>query len=920
MAQDSIARNHSGLRRRFAYITVLAQKWLLALSVLMPLGAIASHDKPVLLVLAEPFSLDLQQRVQDACYADGWAICMSVGWAPNACSHYYDEQGITNGVSWAGYRASNFSGLVNVRAYYCPVTGFGSCPQGFDLRGDRCVEAPQPPLDVDPTPLRDLGPEQCNINPGTQTGNPHHIGTGNKYQREVDYAGQGALPLRFERHYNSVRGAWRQSYGSRLLNVSSDAIQAQRADGKSLDYALVGGIWQGASDDPHELVDIGGGQLELRRADAIRERYDATTGRLQSLHNQAGQSITLGYDADERLVTVTHFSGRTLQLLRDADGRLIGLIDPAGAEIDYVYDSEGRLTEVRYPDASGPVSRLYHYENADHPQALTGITDERGERIATWYYDADGRVIESERGAGSGQVLVTETGAGTVSVVNALGRESIYHLTEINGITRITQIDGQPATFCGATTRALTYDAQGFVASRTDENGHVTLYSYNERGLLEMLTEAAGSAEERTTSTTWHPDFPVPLQVVRPGQTVDYTYDSAGRRLTRTVTDTQTQTEPYVTTGNTRTTTWSYNALGLVATMEGPRTDVADVTHYEYDANGDLLRTTDALGHVTEIISRDAHGHPTRVRDPNGVDTVLTYDGRGRLVSRSIESAQGPATTGFSYDGTGLLLGVTLPAGETLSYEYDAAQRLVAIENGLGERVEYTLDAAGNHVAEVIRDPAGNVHRQHERLFDELSRLIQDIGASGQTTDFGYDGFGNQVSIVDGEGNLTTQAFDALHRLVRVTDALDQDASYVYDARDNLIEVTDPAGVITTYVYDGLDNLIQETSTASGVTVYHHDAAGNVTQRIDARGVVSTTGYDALGRPLTTSYSGAPGETVTFSYDHAADGHPGIGRLTGISDASGSTTLRYDDRGNVILELRVIDGAAFTTEYAYDLV
>ncbi|MGH8654363.1 MAG: hypothetical protein ACREYE_20335 [Gammaproteobacteria bacterium] len=44
------------------------------------------------------------------------------------------------------------------------------------------------------------------------------------------------------------------------------------------------------------------------------------------------------------------------------------------------------------------------------------------------------------------------------------------------------------------------------------------------------------------------------------------------------------QTEIDIASGESRTTTNSYHALGLLGSVDRPRTDVADVTGYDYDA------------------------------------------------------------------------------------------------------------------------------------------------------------------------------------------------------------------------------------------------------------------------------------------------------------------------------------------------
>jgi len=44
-----------------------------------------------------------------------------------------------------------------------------------------------------------------------------------------------------------------------------------------------------------------------------------------------------------------------------------------------------------------------------------------------------------------------------------------------------------------------------------------------------------------------------------------------------------------------RISTVTYNAQGLIDSVDGPRTDVSDITRYAYDTQGRLASVTDAL-------------------------------------------------------------------------------------------------------------------------------------------------------------------------------------------------------------------------------------------------------------------------------------------------------------------------------------
>ena len=178
-------------------------------------------------------------------------------------------------------------------------------------------------------------------------------------------------------------------------------------------------------------------------------------------------------------------------------------------------------------------------------------------------------------------------------------------------------------------------------------------------------------------------------RIVAPERTTTMTYYPNGLVETRTVTDTTTHTLPYVTAGQARTWTYTYNALNRVETVDGPRTDVSDITAYEYDpVTGNLTKVTNALGHVTEITSYNAYGQPLTMLDANGVQTTLAYFPEGWLQTRTVDSGVGgtPAATGFTYDGATGNVKTDDPAGrlDPALTNMTADRPSEAIENGAG--------------------------------------------------------------------------------------------------------------------------------------------------------------------------------------------------------------------------------------------
>lgn len=565
--------------------------------------------------------------------------------------------------------------------------------------------------------------------PTSCIGNPINAGTANKYQLETDYAGRGPFPLVFDRHYNSQStlsgelGANWTAY-AKLTNIGASSLNAQRPSGRILRFSLANGLWKPDADITDKIEKLADGRWRYTTSDDGVETYSAS-GKLQQVTNRQGLSQTYAYDAGGRLTTITDPYGRKLSFTYDTNNRIKGITDPAGGVYAYSHDANNNLSSVTYP---GGGTRTYHYEVTTAPHVLTGISDENGNRFATWSYDAQGRAILSEHAGGADRTQIAYNADGTTSVTDALGTVRTYRFKTVLGVAKGAGLDQPAGAGCGPAASQIDYDANGNVASRTDFNGVKTTYSYDlARNLETSRTEATGTAQARTTTTAWHATLRLPVQMKvyaggaasgTPLLTTDYSYDGQGNLLAKTEQG----------GGASRGQAYSYNSAGQVLSADGPRSDVTDITTYRYDSQGNLTGVTNALNQTTQLGGYNAHGLPTQVTDANGVVTTLAYDSRQRLTSRSAAGE----TTLYSYDGVGQLTGVTLPDGTALSYSYDAAHRLTQIQDSAGNRIAYTLDALGNRIGEDSFDPSGQLARRIDRVYDALGRLQAITGTAAE--------------------------------------------------------------------------------------------------------------------------------------------------------------------------------------------
>ena len=595
------------------------------------------------------------------------------------------------------------------------------------------------------------------------TPQPIHIGTGNKYLKESDYVARRGVAL--QRSYNylgdsqtslltgsrtdivSFGNRWRSNYFRNLILVNSSfatisRVTAVRADGRSIYFTQASEqtAWTGDADTVdrlNELRDGSGAHTGWQLIDGQTETTEtySVAGKLIGLTDAFGHTQAFTYDIQDRLIAVTDGYGRRLQFHYDVLNRVASVATPAGS-LFYTYDAANNLSTVTYPD--GKVKTYLYNEppytgGANLPNALTGITDENGVRYVNYSYDSSGRAIDEVFPAVGSNTnhYALSFGSNSTLVTDPLNTARTYSFQTILGVVKSTGSSQPGGAGCGPASSALTYDANGNVATRADFNGNVTSYTYDlTRNLETQRIEASGKPEARTTNTQWHSVWRLPIKIAEPKKLTTYIYNGDldnGSPVTcapasavipmgslsqpigvlckqseqATTDSTGAQGFNATPSGLPRTVTTTYTQYGQRLTADGPRTDVSDLTTSTYYAaddpdlgqRGNLATVTNALGQVTRISAYDLNGNPLTVIDANGLTTTLTYDPRQRLTSRQV----GSELATYQYDGVGQLLKATLPDGSFITYTWDAAHRLTDISDALGNSIHYTLDAMGNH-------------------------------------------------------------------------------------------------------------------------------------------------------------------------------------------------------------------------------
>ncbi|XPS88777.1 hypothetical protein Dvar_67960 [Desulfosarcina variabilis str. Montpellier] len=828
-----------------------------------------------------------------------------------------------------------------------------ACPTEYGKGTDGC-----PDHGLDPT-----DPKICKngkLVAVSEQGNPISIYTGNKVESEKDlnFTSPFAEGLTFRRFYNSqseIHGpmgyGWTHNYNVTLTEVTN-------SNGEYLRIMDETGFsrYFNRKPDPETgaFLPRGGERTSLTARDNtyIWQRHDGTTytfhmvsKQLLHIEDPLGNRLNVFYSStnNQLIETVTDEAGDRALEFSYTSGllstiRLVsGGID-AGVQVTYGHDENRNLTTVTFADGSGFV---YTYDDTNNGTSakpfinnLTRKVDAAGHFLAGWAYNSADRCYFNETPDGRGVTIDYDSTADGVIVTDAYGVSRTYGFATISARKRIATVSGGAGcSSCSDEPIRWEYDLQLNVTEIEYANGRIDRFAdFDARGNAGTAIRAVGTADEQTMTSTWHPLLNKPLtraqESVMGGGTkvTTWDYDDDGNEIAnenptpllhRIVVSGYTRNASGALTAVESVTLFSYDSRGLLLGVDGPLEGAGDTTTFAYDsATGDLLSVTRPVSGSTTFSEYDAAGRPGRITDPNLNSIDYAYDGRGRV--SSMTRMWDSAVTNFTYTPAGKPDTVSLPNGIILNYEYDSTTgRLVSITDVLGNRVAHGYDDQGNIIETGYLLASGT--RTFLERFDyqhpnRPGKLWKQINPDDSFFEYAYDSVGNLYQVTDPEGRTTTYGHDLLGRQASVVQPGTVATDLNYDVQGNLVLVTDPESRTTEYVVDDLGRTVTVNSPDTGTTRYAYDAAGNLTSKTDANGITSTYTYDDEYRLTGIHYPDA-GQDVTYTYDQGADG---VGRLTGMSDASGSYVYGWDEAGNIVSEEKTIDGIVYTTEYAYD--
>ena len=262
-------------------------------------------------------------------------------------------------------------------------------------------------------------------------------------------------------------------------------------------------------------------------------------------------------------------------------------------------------------------------------------------------------------------------------------------------------------------------------------------------------------------------------------------------------------------------------------------------------------------------------------------------------------------TYGYMQDGNssqseelGLPITMTDNLGHVFHYRYDERGNKIAMIDPLLNETDFQWTLA-NLPSETIypataENGAGRDTTVYNYLYSGGPLMVMyhydEGGNMIRRVNFSYGPEGEEISRT-GSVESDYKTYDAIYRLNSTSDGNGNTTKYTYNQ----------AGYLSGMIYPGGDT-IQYPS---------YDAAGDCLQRIDGRGVVTNYIYNDPCHKLTdVQYPAFTGLNNHYNYDK-------YGRITSLTDSTGTSAYAYDDGDRRIVMTRQYIGLPIKT-FTYD--
>lgn len=647
--------------------------------------------------------------------------------------------------------------------------------------------------------------------------------------------------------------------------------------------------------------------------------YDARA-RITSTTNAKNETTTFEYDLNSRLKKIIFADANYVEHTYDLAGRKTATRDPRGYSTIYAYDNAYRLTSVTDPlnhartfgydmmsnltsqtDALGNTTNFEYddfnrLEKVIYPPASVGVT--RLEESVT--FDQLGNVKTRVDTAGRTTSYDYDTSNRLTKITDALTNQTQFEYNLRSQLTKVTDPVNQEYVFTydpvgrtlsqtrAGTTMSYEYDAVGNRTKRTDYNGTVTNYTYDD---LNRLTSGS-------LGTYTYDDLSRILTATNSNGTVSFTYDNRGR--------VDTTTDVYG-----KVIDYDYDANGNRVLV---KLDGAAYAAYTYDPDDKLSTFQSKPDNKSFNYYYDAADrliqkrYPTYLVSSNQVRTFYSYDGMSRLTAlRYQRSGAVPIQQDYTYNSANQISQIA-EATRTRTFTYDNLDRLTAATDTVNGNESYSYDAVGNRLSSHLSSSYTNGPFNRLTATQTASYTYDNNGSmtsrtdAGGTISFVHDSDGRMLQAYSNPLDPVEYKYDALGRRVSSKQPGQSAIGYTFDG-DNVL-LANNGGTITTYRNGpGIDNKLR-SDTGSTTTFYLPDPLGTTIATAGTSGSFSLLPpSDSFGNG-SSDFTGREYDNFTELYYYRARMYdPQLGRFTSedpIGFAGGDINLYGYVRNNPI--------------------
>lgn len=509
-----------------------------------------------------------------------------------------------------------------------------------------------------------------------------------------------------------------------------------------------------------------------------------------------------------------------------------------------------------------------------------------------------------------------------VSIINTAGQTINFTYNTTGRLATMTDATAAPFR-----TFTYLYDNAGNLKEVTNPLGGKHKYTYLVNGPMKTMTDK----NNNVVDIIYRPDLSV-SELIGCNKRISFSYDTTQKK---------TVVADYVASGN-QVTTYTYQVFGSISWVTSISGNCCGYNlKFEFDANGNKVKQTDANGNVY-LFTYDSKGNVLTITDPLANTTTYTYTGNFNRIA-TVTDPKGNVTA-MQYDANGNLVQLTEPGnqvstatyaangniltstdskGNVYAYTYDAYGYPVSASGPNGYHAAMGFDARGNLIS--IVDPKNNTTGLE---YDILNRLKKITDPLNQLTQLNYDANGNIISAVNKNNETSILNYDASNRVIKYTTPTGTKTELAYDAMDNITSIKNPLGHSLSLSYDTRNRLAAYRDPLNNSMTYAYDANGNITNLTLPNGQRYTCTYDAANRLVSVSditgvvgsfgydkndnlisYTNGIGAVVSASYDS-------LDRVKTITDELGnSSAFGYDKNSNVV---SYTDKNGRTSFYTYD--